>query len=193
MPLDTSKWLTTPIGAVIGLAVARKGIPKSMRGRPADILGLGVGAGAGYAGGNVVDDLINESKTRTPGGLASAYAGMSPEELVSVPQNPEVAKATKMFYGGGSGVDRGDTFGLNLLRRIQGPLGRIRVYTARAEMLKNLIPTLPPEKQGPYVQALQQLKSRISREKPNIGGDFLRGAMQQYSDVGKGIASYIVD
>jgi len=81
----SATYVTTPIGAVIGLAVARKAIPVRNRGLVADAIGLGTGAGAGYVGGALYDQATHPT---TPEGMIDQYV-KDPGRFTSSPSKEE--------------------------------------------------------------------------------------------------------
>ena len=176
--LDTSKWLTTPVGAVIGLAVARRGIPKSMRGRVSDAVGLIAGSGAGYAGGEALDDVLRRRRTTTAPGFVSEYSKMSPRQLMESPGKEEMTQISQIMSDVPAVANT--EFAVKMLKRIQPMLAEHKAWAFRVAMIRKMKEkgVIPVEKMPEYHKAMLFSEDRAAQAAPTMIGNVARGALE---------------
>lgn len=183
----SATYVTTPIGAVIGLAIARKGIPTRNRGLTADLVGLGLGAGAGYVGGSIYDQASIPDK---PEGWADRY-GKTPHKFTDVPTTDELnaftPKDAKLGLNASSHADR------STYRNVVQPRIQQQVFSARIRAIEDVIASgrLSPADLPRAEKALQSNRAMLQQSKDAQPGILGQAVYATGSSVVGGIGDFI--
>jgi hypothetical protein len=165
MPLDP-RLLTTPMGAVIGLALARKVLRPEDRTPYNLTVGAGLGGGAGLLAGQFIKGELGESKLRT---------GAAPPS--------EVAELDRRMSASGGVHGRASTPGLgpiartryHLSNRVYGSVEQQKAHAARAQDARreSRNPNISPRRKELLLSAATKNEDLSGQH----GSDITRGAV----------------
>jgi hypothetical protein len=190
------KHVTTPLGAVMGLIITRKLLRENQRTITNQLIGTGIGAGAGYLGGEFLEaDPINVDITGNPDQDRPAYSRYV-RNLKTLTGDPSATEMELFTSAYPTERPEGGYLSESAFEKMQDNLHRARLFKARQVVQQNAAArAATAEEAETYRTAASENARRSAEERAKLPGKASLGLSYMYEQgikkPGRAILDYL--